>query len=125
MFENITKMINSHEFATIGVALLVILSIGTLFYHNIEGMRYIDSLYFSVTTLTTVGLGDLSPKSDFGKLFTIPYIFIGVGIMLSFLTALDNRRQKSFENLLLKGGGKNGYGNNRWKKVFRKRSNRR
>jgi hypothetical protein len=38
----------------------------------------IDALYFSVTTVSTVGLGDLSPQTDIGKLFTVVYIFVGV-----------------------------------------------
>ena len=40
-----------------------------------------DALYFSVTTLTTVGLGDLAPKTAPGKLFTVLYIFVGLGIV--------------------------------------------
>ena len=34
---------------------------GTLFYRTVEGWSIVDAFYFSVTTLTTVGLGDLAP----------------------------------------------------------------
>jgi hypothetical protein len=34
----------------------------------------VDAFYFSVTTLTTVGLGDLSPQITVGKIFTVIYI---------------------------------------------------
>ncbi len=44
-----------------------------------------DALYFSVTTLTTVGLGDLAPTTTMGKLFTVIYIFAGLSIILGFL----------------------------------------
>ncbi len=40
-------------------------------------------MYFSVTTISTVGIGDLSPQTDFGKLFTIIYIFVGVGVFVA------------------------------------------
>ena len=43
-----------------------------------------DALYFSVTTLTTVGLGDLAPATTVGKLFTVIYIFAGLSIILGF-----------------------------------------
>jgi voltage-gated potassium channel len=51
--------------------------IGTLFYSLQEGWSLIDAFYFNVTTLTTVGLGDLTPKTPIGKLFTVGYIFRG------------------------------------------------
>jgi hypothetical protein len=44
----------------------------------------VDAFYFSVTTLTTVGQGDLTPKTTIGKLFTVVYIFAGLGIILGF-----------------------------------------
>ena len=37
-------------------------------------------------TLATVGYGDFTPKTDAGKLFTVVYVLIGVGILLSFVT---------------------------------------
>jgi hypothetical protein len=39
-------------------------------------------------TLTTVGYGDLTPTSDYTRIFTIIYIFIGVGVLVLFLSSL-------------------------------------
>ena len=46
-----------------------------------EEQTYLDALYFSVMTLATVGYGDLAPQTALGKLFTIIYVLIGVGII--------------------------------------------
>jgi voltage-gated potassium channel Kch len=56
----------------------------------LEGWSYVDSLYFSVVTLTTVGYGDFSPQTNAGKLFTVLYIIIGVGIILAFINTVFN-----------------------------------
>lgn len=67
------------------VAVLLIL-IGSVFYWKVEGWAYIDALYFSVVTLTTVGYGDLTPSTDAGKLFTVVYILVGLGIIAAFVS---------------------------------------
>ena len=69
----------------------VILS-GTFIYHFVEKWSYLDSLYFTVITLTTVGYGDLSPQTPVGKIFTIFFIFAGLGIILSFIEKIANNR---------------------------------
>ena len=51
----------------------------------------IDALYFCVTTLATVGLGDLAPETDIGKIFTIVYILSGVGLLAALLTYIAQR----------------------------------
>jgi hypothetical protein len=58
---------------------------GTIFYSLEEGWSVVDAFYFSVTTLTTVGLGDLTPQTTIGKLFTVVYIFAGLSVILRFI----------------------------------------
>jgi voltage-gated potassium channel Kch len=59
---------------------------GVVFYSLIEHLSPVDALYFSVTTLTTVGYGDYSPQTAAGKLFTVVYVLVGVGLLLAFIT---------------------------------------
>ncbi|MBB93694.1 MAG: transporter [Rhodobacteraceae bacterium] len=68
--------------AALFLAIIILLS-GTLFYRGVEGWSWIDALYFCATTISTVGLGDLAPQTDIGKVFTVVYIFVGVGIFVA------------------------------------------
>ena len=62
--------------------LLAYICVGAVFYHSIENWKWLDSFYFTVVTLATVGYGDFTPKTDAGKLFTMPFIFIGIGMFV-------------------------------------------
>ncbi|MBX0327143.1 potassium channel family protein [Oscillochloris sp. ZM17-4] len=70
------------EFRVLAALVLLVLAMGTLFYHSVEGWGWIDSLYFCVITLSTIGYGDFSPQTAAGKLFTIMYIFMGIGLLV-------------------------------------------
>src|SRR5262245_46647850 len=65
-----------------------LLVIGTVFYTTVEHWSPLDALYFCVVTLATVGYGDLTPKTDLGKLFTIIYVLVGVGIIVVFASTV-------------------------------------
>ncbi|MCP4138765.1 MAG: two pore domain potassium channel family protein [Chloroflexi bacterium] len=67
------------------------LGLGTWFYARVEGWGVLDSLYFSVITLTTVGYGDFSPQTPAGKIFTIIYIMVGLGLISGFVILLAER----------------------------------
>ncbi|HXE10273.1 MAG TPA: potassium channel family protein [Verrucomicrobiae bacterium] len=71
---------------------LFVLGLGTVVYHFVEHFKWVDAYYFSVITLATVGYGDLVPHTTFGKLFTTFYIFIGVGIVTTFISVTLRRR---------------------------------
>lgn len=61
---------------------------GTLFYWRFEDWTIVESLYFSVVTLTTVGFGDLSPTSAGTQIFTIFYILTGIGVFVALLASV-------------------------------------
>lgn len=66
----------------------ILLLLGTLFYRVVEGWGWVDALYFTVITLTTVGYGDFSPATTLGKLFTIVYLLLGLGLLASFISII-------------------------------------
>lgn len=82
----IRKGLEDPEFQALGALVLIVIGSGTLFYHRVEDMTWIDALYFCVITLTTVGYGDISPHTAIGKLFTIVYIFVGLGLLAAFIS---------------------------------------
>jgi voltage-gated potassium channel len=77
---------HDRQFRSLAFLSTVAIVSGTVFYSLVEGLRVLDAFYFSVLTLTTVGYGDFTPKTDAGKLFTAFYVLIGVGMLLSFVT---------------------------------------
>jgi len=90
-FRTLKNQLKNEEFQTLLYIVLLILITGTLFYHNVEGWTWLDSSYFSVITLTTVGYGDFSPQTDSGKVFTMAYIFVGLGILSGFATIIGKQ----------------------------------
>lgn len=53
---------------------------GTVFFHYVEGWSWVDSYFFSVVTLSTVGYGNLVPVTTLGKIGTTVFILTGLGI---------------------------------------------
>ena len=74
------------RFATGLAILIVILAIGTLGYIVIEGWTFLDALYMTVTTITTVGFREVQPLDDKGRVFTILLVLFGVGTAFYLLT---------------------------------------
>jgi len=73
------------EFRGLVYVLLFFIALGTTFFHLAEGWTLVDSFYFTVTTLTTVGYGDLSPTTDLSKLFAAFFIIFGVAMLFGFI----------------------------------------
>jgi voltage-gated potassium channel len=70
------------------VLVLSLLIAGTVFYTLVEGWSVLDAVYFCAMSLATVGYGDVVPSTDAGKIFTVVYVLAGIGILVSFFTAV-------------------------------------
>src|SRR6476469_1110302 len=97
----------ARRFVLIFVAIAATLSIGTVCFTVIEGYPPFDAFYMSLTTMTTVGYGEIHPLSRAGRIFNsflivfgVTTIFIAIGAMtqtiieLEFGDAIGKRRKK-------------------------------
>ncbi len=78
-----------------GIIFLIL--IGTIGYILIEKINFIDALYQTVITITTVGFREVKPLTNVGKIFTIFYLIFGLGFVSYTIL---NIGQKFFETTL-------------------------
>ena len=73
-----------HVLVALLLLLLVVIA-GIAGFMYLEGLSLFDSLYMTVVTITTVGYGDITPRTLYGRIFTTGLIVSGVGITLYVL----------------------------------------
>ncbi len=69
-------------------ALLIIIVAGVIGYVVIEGWSFIDALYMTIITITTVGYAEVHPLTPAGRVFSIVLIVGGVSGALYVLSAV-------------------------------------
>ena len=105
---------------------IVLLAIGVIGYINIGNYTFVEALYMTVITVSTVGFGEVHPSSDAEKLFTIFLIVTSIGIFAYIVSVITEfiangkvfeeikikRMQKKIQNLqnhsIVCGYGRNG-----------------
>jgi voltage-gated potassium channel len=60
--------------ATLGIVFLI----GTLWYRIVEQWTWLDAAYMTMSTLATVGFGEINPLGERGRLFTMVLIVMGL-----------------------------------------------
>lgn len=81
----------------VGYGVLGSYVLGTGFKPPIRNV--VDAVYFAVVTMSTVGYGDITPKTADARLFTVSLIVLGLAIFATSLTAvigplIDNRMRR-------------------------------
>ncbi len=67
---------------TVVISLVGIIALGTVFFHIVEGWGWLDSYFFTVITISTVGYGKLVPVTPLGMIGTTAFIFVGLGVFV-------------------------------------------
>ena len=86
-FPSFSKIIRRQLLYASGAIVLAI-SFGASGFYLIEDLSALDSIYLATETVTTVGYGDVTPKTPMGRVFAIAFMLIGGGTVLYALTVL-------------------------------------
>lgn len=73
------------NFLLIGAAVALLIVVGTIGLHLIEGWSWFDSFYMVVITLTTIGYSEVHPLSQRGREFNVALIVAGAVLMTLLL----------------------------------------
>ena len=71
------------EFRILFALILLLLFTGTIFYSEVEGHTIIDSLFFSVMIMSTIGNENITLTTSGAKIFTIVFAFISIGVFIA------------------------------------------
>ncbi len=124
--QNLENKNSNKQVIIAGLLLLLVIVVGVIGYMQIDDFHFINALYMTIITVSTVGFGEVKELSDGGKLFTSGLILASLVILgyaisiltqklihsqLSFFYANDNkkRRSRKMENhIIVVGYGRNG-----------------
>jgi len=83
----------------LGVFIFIVTSVVYVTQHHINPQisSYIDAMYFTITTLTTTGFGDITLAGPGGRILAVIIMVVGVGLFLRLLQAIFRPNKVRFE----------------------------
>ena len=81
-------MIRTRSIIFAGTMLTLILCAGTAGYMILEGWNFLDALYMTVITISTVGFSEVHPVGDQGRVLTMAILVSGLGVLGYLVGAL-------------------------------------
>ncbi len=82
------RFFNTNGFKYIAFASLLLLIIGAIIIHHVEGMSYENAFWWAFVTVTTVGYGDISPATGIGRITASILMLVGIGLLGAFTSTI-------------------------------------
>lgn len=82
------------------LGVLVWWTVGAAIFMALEGWNYLDSFYFSFTTLATIGYGDFVPETTGGMIFLLFFLLFGLGLFTVAISTLRYSRPDEIDDQL-------------------------
>lgn len=86
----IQKFFNTNGFKYITMIAFIFIIIGALGIHIFENIPLDDAFWWSFVTTTTVGYGDISPETFYGRLTAMILMLIGIGLIGSLTSTITS-----------------------------------
>ena len=78
------------RFLAFVILFVLVILLGSLVYQGVENWSYLDSVYFLVVTMTTIGYGDIVPVTSAGKIITIFTSFFGIAMVFYLISVIGS-----------------------------------
>lgn len=83
-------ILDTNGFKYVLIASVGIVILGGVLIHFAEGMTFSDGIWWSFVTATTVGYGDLSPSTVYGRIIAMILMLLGIGLIGSLTSAITS-----------------------------------
>ncbi|RBI83732.1 two pore domain potassium channel family protein [Rhodosalinus halophilus] len=91
LFSGVWSALKDPRVRWLGAIAGTLVASATVIFRYLEGWGWIDALFFAVVTISTVGYGDIVPQTPLGRLLTVVYIVLGIGVFVAAATALGDQ----------------------------------
>jgi voltage-gated potassium channel len=104
VYDIVKRVIHDAYFRSLGILVLIMAGIGTLFFWLVEGRTFLQALAYAVGTLAMNSpYGHAwGPSTTGGIVFNIFYLFLGVGLFLIFVLEAGKTMVQSYEEFTRK-----------------------
>ena len=84
------RFYNTNGFKYVVFATVMTIITGGVLIHYAEGMAYNDGIWWAFVTATTVGYGDISPHTVYGRIIAMVLMLVGIGLIGSLTSTLTS-----------------------------------
>ena len=96
----------------VSLALLILflyMLLGAFIFMNTDGWTFVDSIYFVFVSISTIGFGDLTPKSEWSMIALSVYLLFGLALTSMCINVIQEQLSVAFEEAKLRLGNTMGF----------------